>query len=62
MENQSSSSSNTNTILIVVVLVILVAFGVWWFTSARMGAPVEDDNSLNIDVDFPGGASSSGSN
>lgn len=48
MDN-SNEGNGVNTILIVIVLLLIVAAGVWYFTS-REDVPVEQDDSVNIDL------------
>jgi hypothetical protein len=58
MENNNNGSSGANTVLLVIVIIILVAGGLWYYYRGRGNSG--SDNSLDVQVNLPGGSDSSG--
>lgn len=50
----NENNSGTNTVLIVIVILVLVGF-VMWFVTSRTNAPVDNDRTLDVNVDLPDG-------
>ncbi len=50
---QGESNGGANTVLLVVIIVLLVVGGYWWYTHRGAKAPVDNNPSINVDVNLP---------
>lgn len=66
MENQTNyppqqpqgNSSGANTVLLVIIILILAGLGYWWYTQQYKAAPVDNNPTINVDVNLPANNSS----